>query len=136
MIRCYSRKADGEKRLSTHFCVREFACRDGSDAVYVDDELVAVLQALRSYFGRPVIVTSGYRTAAHNRAVGGSAHSQHLYGRAADVRIAGVSVERAASVAETLLAGRGGIGRYPPGPGRKTGWLHLDVRSRKSRWTL
>ena len=33
---------------------------------FVDSELVQVLQAIRDHFGAPVVITSGYRTAAHN----------------------------------------------------------------------
>ena len=81
-------------------------------------------------------ITSGFRTAAHNASIpGASPHSQHLYGRAADFRVEGVSVAEAAAYAETLLPGKGGIGRYPPRKGRACGWVHLDTRSTKARWT-
>ena len=53
----------------------------------------------------------------------------------ADIRVEGVPVEEIAAFAETLLPGRGGIGRYPPRRGRPRGWVHLDVRSTKARWT-
>lgn len=36
--------------------------------------------------------------------------------------------------ADKLLAGRGGVGIYPPGLGRANGWVHVDVRKEKSRW--
>ena len=130
MLNVYSRAMDGGTPLSHNFLVREFACKDGSDPVFVDSELVALLQAVRDHFGRPVVISSAYRTAAHNKAVGGAAYSQHQYGRAADIRISGVSVDELADYAETLLDGRGGIGRY-----RKKGFVHLDVREAKSRWT-
>ena len=101
----------------------------------MDSELVQVLQAIRDHFGAPVVITSGYRTAAHNRAVGGAVYSQHQYGRAADIRVSGVPVEQLAAYAETLLPGTGGIGRYPPRAGRAVGWVHVDTRPAKSRWT-
>ena len=44
----------------------------------IDDELVVLLQCIREHFGKPVHITSGYRTAEHNAAVGGSKSSQHL----------------------------------------------------------
>ncbi|MBR1792100.1 MAG: peptidase M15 [Bacteroidales bacterium] len=44
-----------------------------------------VLDPARSRFGRPVMVTSGYRSPALNRAVGGAANSQHSKGEAADL---------------------------------------------------
>ena len=133
-LEAYSLAKDGGRRLSANFTVREFACLDGSDPVFVDSELVRVLQNIRDHFGEPVVITSAYRTAAHNKAVGGAAYSQHLYGKAADIRVTGISVEQVAAYAETLLNGRGGIGIYPPGLGRANGWVHVDVRAAKSRW--
>lgn len=133
----YSLRKDGAKRLSPAFRVREFRCRDGTDAVLIDEELVVVLQCIREHFGRPVHITSGYRTAAHNAAVGGSKSSQHLLGRAADLWVEGTTVEAVAAYAESLLPGRGGIGRYPKDtkhPTRTTGWVHIDTRPNKSRW--
>ena len=113
MLNVYSCARDGETLLSRSFRAKEFACKDGTDPLFVDSELVQVLQAIRDHFGAPVVITSGYRTAAHNRAVGGAVYSQHQYGRAADIRVSGVPVEQLAAYAETLLPGTGGIGRYP-----------------------
>ena len=61
MIQVYSRKTEGDTPLSAHFKAREFACQDGSDPIFVDSALVELLQAVREHFGRPVMVTSGYR---------------------------------------------------------------------------
>lgn len=44
-----------------------------------------VLDPLREAWGHPIMVTSGYRCPALNRAVGGAATSHHLYGQAADI---------------------------------------------------
>ncbi len=137
-IREYSLSRDSTRQLSPSFRVREFGCK-GSDVVLLDEELVVLLQCIREHFGKPVHITSGYRTAAHNAAVGGSKSSQHLLGRAADFYVEGVDVAAVADYAETLLPGRGGIGRYPKDakhPTRKTGWVHIDTRANKSRWTM
>ena len=137
MLNVYSRARDGETLLSRSFRAKEFACKDGTDPLFVDSELVQVLQAIRDHFGAPVVITSGYRTAEHNAAVGGSKSSQHLLGRAADFYVEGVPVATVAAYAETLLSGRGGIGRYPKDakhPKRMTGWVHIDTRTNKSRW--
>lgn len=45
-----------------------------------------VLDPLREKWGAPIIVTSGYRCPALNRAVGGASGSQHTKGEAADIR--------------------------------------------------
>ena len=134
-IKQYSLAKDGAKQLSPAFKVREFRCRDGSDAIMIDQTLVVLLQAIRERFGGAVVITSGYRTAAHNAAVGGAKSSQHLLGRAADIQVAGVSVEDVASYAEALMPDWGGVGRYPIKPGRARGWVHVDTRPNKSRWT-
>ena len=137
MLEAWSRTRDGTRKLSANFTVAEFACKDGSDPVFVDSSLAALLQKIRDHFGRPVVITSGYRTAEHNAAVGGSKSSRHLLGRAADFYVEGVPVATVAAYAETLLPGRGGIGRYPKDakhPKRMTGWVHIDTRTNKSRW--
>ncbi len=45
-----------------------------------------VLDPLREAYGKPIIVTSGYRSVKLNKAVGGAANSQHTKGEAADIR--------------------------------------------------
>ena len=127
-VKVYSKAKDGEKKISTNFRVREFACEDGSDPIFISDKLVKTLQSIRNHFGQPVTITSGFRTASHNaKTKDASEHSQHLYGLAADIQVAGVSPSDVADYAEKLLPGTGGIGRY------KT-FTHVDVRATKSRW--
>ena len=137
-IKEYSMSRDSTRQLSPSFRVREFACK-GSDVVLLDEELVVLLQCIREHFGKPLHITSGYRTAAHNAAVGGSKSSQHLLGRAADFWVEDTPVASVAAYAETLLPARGGIGRYPKDAKhstRKTGWVHIDTRANKSRWSM
>lgn len=45
-----------------------------------------ILDPLREAYGKPIVVTSGYRCKALNQAVKGASTSQHLYGQAADIR--------------------------------------------------
>ena len=77
-IREYSMTRDSTRQLSPSFRVREFACK-GSDVVLIDDELVVLLQCIREHFGKPVHITSGYRTAEHNAAVGGDSRYRHTF---------------------------------------------------------
>ena len=138
-IREYSMVKDSTRQLSPSFKVREFACK-GSDTVLIDDELVVLLQCVREHFGKAVHITSGYRTIAYNSTLpNASKNSQHILGRAADFWVEDTPVATVAAYAETLLPGRGGIGRYPKDaahPTRKTGWVHIDTRPQKSRWTM
>lgn len=48
---------------------------------------VEVLQPLRDFLGKPVVVSSGYRCRELNEKVGGISNSQHLTGEAADIRV-------------------------------------------------
>lgn len=126
-IKAYSKAKDGNKKLSTNFRVKEFACTDGSDPIFIDSDLVNVLQKIRTHFGKAVTITSAYRTPPKNKAVGGQTYSQHLYGRAADIKVSGVSPKKVAAYAETLLKNKGGIGIYST-------FTHIDTRATKSRW--
>ena len=126
-IKAYSKKKDGNKKVSTNFRVKEFACTDGSDPIFIDSDLVSILQKIRNHFGKSVTITSAYRTPGKNKAVGGETYSQHLYGRAADIKVSGVTPKKVAAYAETLLKGKGGIGTYST-------FVHIDVRGTKARW--
>ena len=123
----YSLALAGGKALSANFKVREFACSDGTDTVFIADELVTVLQAVRDHFGKPVSINSGYRTEVWNVKNGGSPRSQHKYGRAADIHIDGVTPKAIAAYAGTLMPDWGGIGVYPS-------FCHVDVRLDRIRW--
>ena len=46
-----------------------------------------VLQPLRDHLGKPVVISSGFRSEEVNRAVGGVKGSQHLKGEAADIHV-------------------------------------------------
>lgn len=90
-VRSYSVKKLGRNyKVSEHFTLGEFQSRDGADIVLIDDRLLVFLELLRRVLGgdlgrATVGVGSGYRSAAHNRAVGGASQSRHTKGDAADV---------------------------------------------------
>ena len=131
----YSMKKDWNKKLSKNFCAYEFACNDKSDEFKVATELVEILQQVRDHFGKPVIINSAYRTPAYNISIGGSSKSQHCLGTAADIRIAGVDPIRIALYVASLpyFQNHGGIGYYSRAQ-VTGGFVHVDVRTWKSRW--
>ena len=71
MLNVYSKSKDGSKKLSKNFSVKEFACKDGSDPIFINSELVEVLQKICDHWGKLVTITSAYRTVALNNAVNG-----------------------------------------------------------------
>lgn len=128
-INAYSKKTDGAKKLSSNFQVKEFACKDGSDAVLVAPRLVMVLQSIRDHFGAPITINSAYRTPQYNDKVGGAAQSQHCYGTAADITVKGVSVSKVAEYARKIMPDWGGVGVYA-----QQGFTHIDIRETRSDW--
>jgi len=113
-------------KLSPHFAEAEFACRC-CGLVRVNIRLVHLLEQLREQLGgKPVVVSSAYRCAAHNSAVGGARRSQHLLGNAADIVVAHAAPREVAAASEKI--GFPGLGSY-------TGFTHVDVRlGEKARW--
>ena len=126
-VRIYSKAKNGNQKLAENFKVKEFACKDGSDPIFISLELVEVLQKIRTHFGKAVTITSAYRTAKHNKSVGGAVYSQHLYGMAADIKVKEICPKDVAAYAETLLPNTGGLGIYST-------FVHVDVREKKARW--
>ena len=126
-VRTYRVSREGDRLLSPHFRVREFACRDGSDLVKIDTDLVELLERIRAAAGGAVTISSGYRTASHNQKVGGARYSQHLLGTAADIVVSGAGPLLVGQMAEYYLGSRGGIGVYQT-------FTHVDTRSGKARW--
>lgn len=123
----YSKAKDGNTKVAANFTVKEFACSDGTDTIFISPDLVTILQKIRTHYEKPVYINSAYRTEAHNKKVGGAAYSQHKYGTAADIHINGVTQKALAAYIETLMPNTGGIGIY-------NSFVHVDVRKTKSRW--
>lgn len=133
-------------RLSPHFTIEEFDCRDGTRvplaAIPALRELCEhVLEPMRKKYG-PCRVLSGHRHEAYNRSIGGATFSQHIYDQsptsvAADVRFAKGSVYSWARGARWRFSTkwrfrknrRGGVGEY-----RAAGFLHVDTGPRRNWW--
>lgn len=113
--------------LNKYFKRREFACKCGCGTSTVDAELLQVITDVREHFGRPVIINSGHRCFKHNANVGGARNSQHLTGKAADIRVAEFAPRTVAAYLEEKYPDKYGIGRYH-------NFVHIDVRDGKARW--
>ena len=81
----YVSKVGRDHEVSPHFTLGEIASKDGADKVLYSEELLAKLEEARAYGGFTVSVNSFYRSAAHNKRVGGASNSSHTRGLAADV---------------------------------------------------
>ena len=124
MIKCYIMDKEANKKIGQHFKVREFACKDGSQVVYVDDYLVSILDILRNKIGKPVHINSGYRTPEWNKKCGGAKYSYHMCGMAADIRVNGMSAKELANKLNEIVPDKCGIIVYST-------WVHFDVRTEK-----
>lgn len=101
-----------------YFSITEFLNSNAAEKHQVsnipsDEELLAVLMnikalvdnvldPLRAMIGRPIIITSGYRSPRVNELVGGSKTSQHLTGKAADFHVQGYTPQQMAAVYQTI----------------------------------
>lgn len=124
-IRTYYKSKQGNIKLSENFKVREFACKNGSDPIVVDQLLVSYLQKARDYFKVPLTINSGYRTSSYNNKIGGAKNSYHVKGQAADHHANGkVDLYELAKFYESI--GVPGIIVYP-----NSGFVHIDTRPTK-----
>lgn len=112
--------------LGRWFRVKEFACKDGSPIVFIDEHLVTILDILRSEIKKPVIITSGYRTPEWNKKCDGAKYSYHMRGMAADIRVDGMSAKELANKLNKIVPDECGIIVYK-------NWVHFDVRTSKYR---
>ena len=72
-----------EKQLTENFRLSEFACKCGCGADHIDLRLVAMVQTIRTLYGKPIYITSGVRCETHNASpeVDGLENSAHLTGK-------------------------------------------------------
>ena len=123
----YDNVKEGCVKVSNNFTVSEFASRDGSRVVIINPQLPEYLQKARDHFGKPMIITSGYRTTAHNIKQGGVSNSNHVFGNAADVYINGVPVLDLYNYFCDIAGNSCEIGIY-------NNFVHFAVKKKKTRF--
>lgn len=116
-----------------YFDTKEFESKDGKpspfDDTVVKRELIVMLNAIRSRYGKPIVVNSGYRSPEHNAEVGGVKNSYHTLGLAADIRPLNENRSDLTEL-QTIcdeMNPRGGVGFYDT-------FVHVDVRGEHARW--
>lgn len=122
-------------KLTKNFTKAEFESKDGSKmptAVLAKiKELAINLQVLRDEVGKPIVVTSGYRSPAHNKMIGGASASKHVLGQAADFKVSGMTPKQIFDVITRLInKGKmksGGLKAYST-------FVHYDIRGYNARW--
>ena len=92
-----------------------------------------VLEPLRAHFGKPIRITSGYRSPALCVAIGSSVSSQHAKGEAADFEIAGVDNRSVAIwLRDHLPFDQLILENYVQGQ-PNSGWIHISYREGRLR---
>lgn len=140
--------------VSKHWSVTEWDCLKRSRNIYAWDNeegslctndtktanLFRILDMLRDWQPNWVINStsagykSGFRTIDVNLEVGGSAHSYHTRGCAADIHIAGQDDTDKALADTVITAARAWGLEYQLGIGYYGDWIHIDTRGYTSRW--
>jgi zinc D-Ala-D-Ala carboxypeptidase len=103
-----------------NFSPKEIACR-GTGELVVDPHALDALQELRDRLGKPIIISSAYRSVEHNSRLRGAVqNSRHLAGDAFDVSMANHDPEHFERHARAV--GFSGFGFYP-----KSNFMHIDM---------
>jgi uncharacterized protein YcbK (DUF882 family) len=119
-----------DKKLAPNFTVSEYS--KGGDVARIDPKHVDCLQELRDSVGRPVVINSGYRSFDHNNQIYWARNekptrSQHISGRAADIKIGNMT---GFEIAQAAIDACGpnisiGVGLH---------YAHIDVRGHFKVW--
>jgi len=109
-----------------YFTIAEFDSPDApGSGVNMHQDLLELLDEMRGIYGRPIKITSGYRTPEHNASLGKNAskNSSHIKGLAVDIAVAD-SNERYEIIRIAMLLG---INRIGTGKG----FVHIDIDDSK-----
>ena len=132
-------------RTHKYFTLEELTRSSKADKLHIDNtptreiechlcELMDYLDVIREAWGSPIVITSGYRCEALNKAVGGSATSVHTCGWAADMHPSNGKNKEFLEFVKSFLKENNMafdqlISEYPDSKGVPS-WIHLGLRSR------
>ena len=127
-------------QLSKNFYLSEFtksqeAIRKSIDNIPSDivvnnlrNLVLSVLQPLRDKLGRVVSISSGYRSKALNKAIGGSSTSDHCEGYAADIEVHGMSNKDLAEFIRKNFKFKQLILEFHNEDDPSSGWVHVSYK--------
>lgn len=121
-------------KLSPNFTLAELTRTDTGidnqpEPVYLPRlvNLAKELEKVRALFSKPIHVNSGFRSAAVNKAVGGSQTSAHSIGYAVDFTVPGVSVT---DVCKAIIKSGIKFDQLIDEKRNGPGWIHLSIDPR------
>ena len=122
-------------KITNNFSLEEFECKCGCKMPeFVKKNIIELaenLQVIRDVVGK-LNLTNAYRCKEHNADVGGATNSQHLKGKAADVKSKTIKPKDMAQIVADLMKSEnfelGGIGIYNT-------FTHYDIRGVRARWS-
>ena len=124
--------------LTTNFNLHEFERGNNKVPPHLIENirrLAVNLQVLRDYLGKPIKIHSGFRLPENNTGV---KKSQHLVGKAADIKVLGMTPTEVHKVVLKLIRegsmDQGGVGLYKNSSKRRSGFVHYDIRGTAARW--
>jgi hypothetical protein len=132
-------------QLSPNFSLAEFTASATAVAQRIDNSPGAVqiaamkllcakvLEPLRTHFGKPMHVTSGFRSPKLCLAIGSAVTSQHAFGEAADFEIPGIdNVTVATFIRDRMVFDQLILENYTRGQ-PNSGWIHVSYRDGRLR---
>jgi hypothetical protein len=128
-------------KLSEHFQLSEFVKSHTAIRLHIDNSPTEtaiknlanicekILEPLRAHYGQPIHINSGYRCYSLNKAVGGSATSQHTKGEAVDLEIPGVSNQELYDYLKDNYVFDQLILEFHKPEVPNSGWIHVSLRA-------
>jgi len=109
-----------------NFSEGEFICGD-TDECCMQPAFIEVLQKIRQIYGRPMIISSGYRSIIHPKERHKSKAGEHSLGLAADILCHGVDALALIHIAQDMLVKRIGVSQKGDLNSR---YVHLGIGNR------